>query len=377
MTDDVRDPDGPAPGRGTGGRPRLSGAERKRTLQKGLLAAAGALVPILLAVVFVEAAQAFFLIFAGYLVGVFLRVPTEWLRGRTGLSHRMAFGIVVVALIVLVAVAGVLVAPRVAEQGQQLADDLPRAIDELTTRFESVPGAGWLEAQIERQRESDGGASFLRRALGLFSTAAGALTGFVIVLWAGIYFGSNPHLYERGLLALVPKRREARISEVLSETDDTLAHWMVGQLLSMTVVGVLTWIGLLALGIPLAFTLALIAALLTFIPNFGPIASTLPPALLGLAESPTKALWVVLLFLGIQTVESYMITPFIQKQAIAMPPALILFSQVVLTALFGFLGLLVALPLAAAVMVLVRRLYVEDVLGKDGDVGGGAAVAEG
>jgi predicted PurR-regulated permease PerM len=374
MTDDVRPP-APAPGPEAGSRTRLSGAERKRTLQKGLLAAAGALIPLALAVVFVEAAQGFFLIFAGYLAGVFLRVPTEWLRHRTGLSHLAAFAVVLVTLVVVVVVAGVLVAPRVADQGQQLADDMPRAFDTLLSELENVPGAGWLEAQIERQRQSDGGASFLRRALGLFSTVAGALTGLVVVLWAGIYFGSNPGLYKRGLLALVPKRREERVSEVLSETDDTLAHWMVGQLLSMTIVGVLTWIGLLALGIPLAFTLALIAALLTFIPNFGPIASMVPPALLGLAESPSKALWVVVLYLAIQTVESYMITPFIQKQAIAMPPALILFSQIVLTALFGFIGLLVALPLAAAVLVLVRRLYMEDVLGKDGDVEDGAVVA--
>lgn len=344
---------------------RLDPTERKRTLQRGLLAAAGALVPILLAVLFVEAAQPFLLIFAGYLVSVFLRVPTGWLRERTGLSHRLAFVIVLLVLIGLAVAIGMLVAPRVADQAQQLAEELPRAAEDLTGQLQQMEGMQWLEARLREQRQSDGGASWLRRALGLFSTVAGALTGLVIVLWAGIYFGSNPRLYRRGILALVPARRQERVAEVLSETDRTLAHWMMGQLLSMTVVGVLTWVGLLALGIPLAFTLALIAALLTFIPNFGPIASTLPPALLGLAQSPSKALWVVLLFLAIQTIESYMITPFIQKQAIAMPPAVILVSQVVLTTLFGFIGLLVALPLAAALIVLVRRFYVEDVLGKD------------
>ncbi len=344
---------------------RLDPAERKRALQRGLLATAGALVPILLAVLFVEAAQPFLLIFAGFLAGVFLRLPTAWLRDHTRLPHRAAFGIVLLTLIGIAALVGVLVAPQVANQVEQLGEELPRAAESLVDQLEDVEGLRWLQQRLQAQMERSGDASWLRRALGVFSTAVGALTGLLIVIWAGIYFALHPALYKRGLLALVPKRRQERVSEVLTETDHTLGQWMLGKLVAMAVVGVLTWIGLTALGIPLAFVLSLIAAILTFIPNFGPIASTLPPALLALAQSPMKALWVVLLFLAIQAVESYLITPYIQKQAIAMPPALILISQVILASLFGFLGLLVATPLAAALIVLVRGLYVEDALGKD------------
>ena len=158
-----------------------------------------------------------------------------------------------------------------------------------------------------------------------------------------------------------------RLSDVMSDTHETLRHWMMGKVIAMIIVGLLTWGGLLALGIPLAGTLALLAAILTFIPNFGPVVSAAPPVLLALAENPQKALWVVLLFVGIQIVESYFITPFIQKKAIEMPPAVILISQVILSILFGFLGLLVAMPLTAALVVVVRELYVEDVLEHDPD----------
>lgn len=321
--------------------------------------------PILLTVLLIEAAQPLLLIFTGFLAGVFLRLPAAWLRDHTRLGHRTAFGIVLLTLVGLVALVWVLVAPRVADQVQQLAEELPRAAESLAAQLEDAEGLQWLEQRVQARMEQSDGASWLRRALGLFSTAAGAVTGLLIVIWAGIYFGLDPALYKRGILALVPKRRQERVSEVLAETDHTLAYWMLGKLVAMAVVGVLTWIGLTALGIPLAFVLSLIAAILTFIPNFGPIASTVPPALLALAQSPMKALWVVLLFLAIQTVESYLITPYIQKQAIEMPPALILISQIILASLFGFLGLLVATPLAAALIVLLRGFYVEDVLGKD------------
>lgn len=345
---------------------QLDRGARRRTIHRGLLAAAGVLVPVLLVLLFWKAAQGVLLIFAGYLVGVFLRAPTRLLRRRTGLSHRAAFGIVLLVLAGLATALGVWAAPRVAEQADELSRQIPRAVEQLTGQLERYEWSRWLQSRFQAGPQGTDG-TWLRGALGVFSSVVGAVTGFVIVLWAGIYFAFDPRLYERGLIVLVPLRRRTRVAEVLDEADETLRYWMVGMLASMAMVGVLTWIGLAALGIPLAFILALLAAVLTFIPNFGPIASTIPPALLALAQEPIKALWVVLLFLGIQAVESYLFTPMIQKKAIEMPPAVILTAQVVLTLLFGFMGLLVAVPLAAAAIVLVRRLYVEDVLGDGGN----------
>jgi predicted PurR-regulated permease PerM len=318
--------------------------------------------PVLLFLLLWFGAQAFLLVFAGYLVAVFVRAPTRWVARRARLSHRLAFALVLLILTLLAFALGSWAAPRVAEQADELSRQLPQAFRDLTRQLGQYEWSIWLQSRVEGWWESTDGA-WMSRALGAFSTFAGAIAGFLIVFFAGLYFAFDPWLYRNGLLALVPLHRRGRVAEVLSETDETLRYWMIGKIVAMAVIGVLTWIGLALLGIPLAFLLALLAALLTFIPNFGPIASTVPPALLALAQSPMKAVWVVLLFIGIQALESNLITPIIQKRAIEMPPALILATQVVFALLFGFLGIAVATPLTAAVIVLVRRLYVEDALG--------------
>jgi predicted PurR-regulated permease PerM len=137
---------------------------------------------------------------------------------------------------------------------------------------------------------------------------------------------------------------------------------------SMIVVGLLTAVGLWALGMPLALTLGLLAALLTFIPNLGPTLAVVPAALLALLQSPTKSLYVILLYLVIQAVESYLLIPLVQRQAVSLPPALTITAQVLLGILVGGFGLVLATPLTAAVMVLVRMLYIEDALGDSVDM---------
>lgn len=132
----------------------------------------------------------------------------------------------------------------------------------------------------------------------------------------------------------------------------------------MAVVGILTWLGLVLLQVPLAMTLAILAALLSFVPNVGPILSAIPAALVGLAQSPTTALYVVGLYVAVQTIESYLITPLIQREAVLLAPALVLTMQLAFGLLFGFLGLLVATPLTVILVVLVKMLYLEDRLGE-------------
>jgi predicted PurR-regulated permease PerM len=153
-----------------------------------------------------------------------------------------------------------------------------------------------------------------------------------------------------------------RADAVLREIVDVLRWWLIGKILSMILVGVLTTVGLWALDVPLALTFGLLAAALTFIPNFGPVLSVVPPAILALAEDPTRALQVGALYLAIQAVESYAITPLIQRRTVSMPPALTITSRIVLGVLVGGIGLAVATPLTAAAMTAVRMLYVEDLL---------------
>jgi predicted PurR-regulated permease PerM len=186
------------------------------------------------------------------------------------------------------------------------------------------------------------------------------------VLFIGIFLAWQPSAYRRGFVRLFPERRRKRVREVLNAIGYVLQRWLVGQVVLMTIVGVLTWIGLHFLDVPFALPLALFAAFAEFVPYIGPIVAGIPAVLVALAEGPELAIWVAGLYIAIQSVESYLLTPLIQQRAVYLPPALLLFSQVILGVTAGPLGVIVATPLAAAGLVAVNKLYVEDVLGDNG-----------
>jgi len=152
------------------------------------------------------------------------------------------------------------------------------------------------------------------------------------------------------------------VDHVLDKLRDVLRGWLLAQLGSMAVIGVLTALGLWALGIPLVVALGLLAALLTFIPNLGPIMSAIPAVVLALAADPITAVWVALLYIGVQLVEGNVTTPLIQQQTIDLPPALTIVMQFLLGVLFGLMGLALAVPVTAVGITLVQTLYVKGYL---------------
>jgi predicted PurR-regulated permease PerM len=203
------------------------------------------------------------------------------------------------------------------------------------------------------------------RAGGASSTALGGFGSLVVILFVGLFAAFEPALYRRGLLRLLPPGRRARAGEILSLMAHTLRMWMLGKMASMALVGIATWVGLALLGIPLAVVLSLLAAVLAFIPNLGPILSVIPAILLALLQGSTTALWVAGLYVGIQAVESYILTPLLQKNLVSLPPAVTLIAQVIMGTLAGGLGVIVATPLTAAALVLIKEAYVRDLLGDD------------
>jgi predicted PurR-regulated permease PerM len=126
---------------------------------------------------------------------------------------------------------------------------------------------------------------------------------------------------------------------------------------------IVTWLGLRLLGVPLAGVLGALAAMFNFIPNFGPLISMVPAALLAMMDSPQRAVYVVIMYLVLQNLEGNLLTPLIQRKAVSLPPAVAIVSQILMTTLAGGIGLMLAVPLAAAVHVVVKMLYVEDALG--------------
>jgi len=195
------------------------------------------------------------------------------------------------------------------------------------------------------------------------SSTAAVLAGLVIVIFLAIYVGAEPRLYHDGLMHLFPHRARKRAGEVLSEMAIVLRKWLVTQLIAMAAIGTITTIVLLLLDVKAAFALGLIAGLLEFVPTVGPILSAIPAIAMGFVDSPEKALYVVLAYWGIQFVENNLLIPFLMRGGIDLPPAVTIIAQALMTFVFGFLGLMVAVPLTAAIMVPIKMLYVEDVVG--------------
>jgi len=305
------------------------------------------------------------LAFAGVLLAVCLRTVARWLHGRIGIRPSLALAGVVLLLVGGTVAIFWMRGPAMARELSALREEVPRAAAAVEARLQRSEWGRRVVAELPSFEEALPDArSAISGATGVVSRTFSALTTFAIVLFLGIAFAATPGPYVAGVLALVPARKVPRAREVLQRMEATLWWWMIGRLLSMVVVAVSTGIGLWLLGIPLAFTLAFFAGLLTFIPNIGPLLAALPAVLLGLAQSPRMALYVVLLYAGVQSVETYVIAPVVDKKTVALPPALTVIAQLLLVMVAGIIGAALAAPLAAVIVVLVAMLYVNDVLGR-------------
>jgi predicted PurR-regulated permease PerM len=209
-----------------------------------------------------------------------------------------------------------------------------------------------------------------RHFFAVFSSTLSVLGGLIIIMFVAIFVAVDPGLYHRGLMHLFPHRTRRKAGEVLSATATTLRRWMVMQLVAMLAIGVVTTVVLVLLGIKAAIALGIIAGLLEFIPYFGPILSAVPAVAMALVDGPDKAAYVVLAYVGIQQLEGSVIQPLLMKEGLEIPPVLTILGQALLGLVLGFLGLMLAVPILATVMVPVKMLYVRDVVGDEVSVAG-------
>ena len=306
------------------------------------------------------------LVFAAVLLAVFLRGLADFVNRYTRLSEGWSVLLVSVLLLAILAGAIALLAPSVAEQVRHLRQELPESARKAGNYISQF---GWGRTIIEQMPSADDikekidASSLLTSVGGIFSSTLGAIGNFFVVIFLAIYLALEPKFYARGFTKIFPIKARPRVFEILEELGNTLSWWLIGKTASMIFIGLLTWIGLSILGVPLALTLGLIAGLLSFIPNFGPIFSAVPAILLAFIDSPIKALYVLILFVVVQIIESNLVTPFIERRTVELPPALTVVAQIALGVLIGGLGLVLATPLLAVIMVLVQMVYVEDILG--------------
>lgn len=307
------------------------------------------------------------IIFIGFLAvlfAAFLSIFVEWLEPYL---PRWAATILVFLVLLLVLTGFFFLAwPALSAQIGTIRREVPQTVEAVAEWVEAqavaVAGDGAPREQFRQhmnQRLGTEAANIVAGALPLLNTVLGAVAGLLLVVFTGLFLAVNPGMYLRGFLAMVPQRGRQELRSALEDAGRSLRRWIGGMSISMLVIFLFTTAGLWLLDVPAFLALGLIAGLLVFIPFVGPILSAIPAMALGLTVSPLMMLWVGLLYLAVQQLESNALMPIIMKRAVDLPPALMLLFQMAMSVLFGFIGLLVAVPLLAVTKVLVERLYVE------------------
>lgn len=381
-------------------------AETRHAVRRTGIAIAALWIAIAVSAAVVAAIDLFLLSMLGIVIAVCLSKTSQRLSQAVGLSYGWALGTVVLLLTLIVSVLLVFFSAQIEGRIQSASADLDNAQHALTdwvsghplakSALSNLPFAGQLLSEPSRGAEqspspsTDGelgaqangsskasqsstGSGLSSSRLGqaarivaqVFQTTLGAVTNMAIVFFVGLYLAADPNLYRNGFVRLFPRAARDRAREILDEMESTLWSWLLGRFATMTITGVGAGISLAILGVPMPVTLGVLSGLLAFIPNIGPAIALAITVFVALPQGGQTALMVVPVFVVLQLLESYVATPIIQQRLVSIPPALLIFWQVLLGMLAGFLGLTVATPMLAAILVVVRMAYLEDALGGD------------
>lgn len=337
-----------------------------RQFIRQVLIAAGIIISLLVLLVFLwHALRALLLVFAAILFAIFLDGLARLLGDRLSLPRLLSLGLLILLFIGLTAVFMALAGPQIGDQIVLLWERIPEALGHLRSNLaEQRWGRAILEAIPEPETMVPSFADILQRVSGVFTTALGAITNLVIILLIGFYIALNPRIYVDNLIYLLPIPKRERGRAVFESLGLALHWWLLGRVTAMVVVGVLTSLGLWIVGMPLVLALGFIAGVLSFVPYIGPIIAAIPAILIAVAEQGIlTAVYVIFVYGAVQFLEGNVATPIIQKYAVSLLPAVLLIAQFLMGVQFGLFGVLLATPLAVAVIVLIQMLYVEDVLG--------------
>jgi predicted PurR-regulated permease PerM len=330
-------------------------------------------------------AATLFLIFAGVLLGVALNVMTGLLDRVVRWPHPLRLTVVCLVLAGLLSGVVFLGGATIAQQATVLSNTVKSQLGNVKAFLESkgidtsyldfdnasAPAAGTATTPATPSGPtshnlpsagalaSSGGAIFSQTLKVVLGTVS-AVGNFFIVLFLGLAFAAQPGVYRKGLLFMAPAKHRARATVIVDRIGETLERWLMAQIITMAAVFFVTWIGLAIIGVQSSFILGIQAGLLAFIPTVGAILAGLIVVLASLASGWVAALSAFILFLGVHALESYVITPIVQRQALDIPPATLFGFQILLGVVFGIWGLALALPLMAVVKVMIDHFKAED-----------------
>ncbi|WP_017720509.1 AI-2E family transporter [Kamptonema formosum] len=314
--------------------------------------------------------QVILLLFVAVVLATVLNRFVERLQ-RSRIKRGVAVALSVFIVVVLIAGFFALAVPPIIDQFQKLVELLPQALERLR---------GWLyglqnvipQQLIDDIRNLRGFTQNLQtwgtRIFGNFFTwfnnSIGTVLNILLVLVLTVMLLVNPSPYRRVFILAFPAFYRRRVAQILSECESSLVGWIKGTLFNMFVIGLLSYIGLRILNVPLPFVNAILAGLLEFIPNLGPTLSVIPPMLLALLNAPWKAGAVLVMYIVIQQLESLILVPFVMQETVSLLPAFTLLAVVIFAAFFGFLGLFMAVPLLIVSQIWIKEVLVHDILNK-------------
>lgn len=304
----------------------------------------------------------------GILLAVVLSFPIDFLSRF--MPRAVATLIVLFTVLGLMAGVARVVVPSVTSQLSQMVDSLPAAIERLRDWLHwarnqlPISNGEPADTAADQKWLMDGVHSALSKAVPAIFGVISGFTFAVLALALAFFLAHEPDTYRRGLRLLVPRSLEPMVDEGWSRIGGALRAWMKGILVSMTIMGVLTTVGLWAVGIKGWLVLGLLTFLGTFIPYVGAVASAIPGLLLGLAQSPKHFLLALAIYLGVHVVEGYIVQPIVMRRAVEIRPAILLIWQVLFGGIFGLLGVIVATPVLACVQSAVEYFWIERRLGK-------------
>jgi len=331
-----------------------------------MYAGIGLVFAILLGLYFLYQVRVVVLVFLlTLLVSIIVDGPVSYLA-RKGLGRGWGTVVVLIGITLVFGLAGLALGSVIENQVQQLIESFPTLLSNAQDLAEEVQSALGLETNIipSVQQLFTSAQSFLSgdtvsTVLGVGANVANILSLAGVILVATIFAVLQPAPLVNGFVALFPASRRVRVREILDKMYKAIQRWILGQLVSMVVIGVLFTIALFLVGVPFALLLGLLSGLLAFVPFIGPLISIIPPILLALVENPISALFVVLAYLVVQGIESNLIHPVVMSRAVSLHPAVIIFALLTMGTLFGVVGIVLAVPLAAALAVLVRELWIK------------------
>jgi predicted PurR-regulated permease PerM len=382
--------------------PRPPSALSKREVARLAAVATAAASGVLVVLIALWVAREIVMVtFLGVLFGLAAAGAVDRLQ-RWGLRRGIGAAIVVGGAVGLIVLFGVWTAPTLRKQSRELQARVPIALDRVDSWLashqtgpigfligdsspqaqgetpaapvESTRAAGGAPGATPADSEANVGSAIRQRLLRhlelgqgrsplrVVTTTGRIVAGLLLVIFIALYLAADPGLYSRGVLKLVPQRGRPRATAVMSAVTIALRRWLVAQLLTMVVLGAATTALLLALHVRAALALGVLTALTKFIPTIGAVISGVPAVAMALLESPHTAIVVAIAFVVLQFLENHLLVPLLM-QRVDLPPALTLLAQAVMTVIFGPLGLLVAVPALAALLVVVRMVWVQGIVG--------------